>query len=177
VQIAALDADQRGLQRVPLLRSRVERRFPALSSWRAHRPAQEIKWPGLGKCAMSTPISATTTWATRSLIPGTVVSRRARSRIGARAFPTAASSAKRPLDGGDQLHVQLDHRAMVLSETAAQGFDQLAALVAGHPLRLFRSPLHPSDSIPIDRHLLTGRWIYGCMQPLPSTLTPVALGV
>src|SRR3712207_2778482 len=69
------------LSHVPLLRTRVERRLPALLSLRGHRPAQEMSWAGLGKRAMSTPISATMTWATRSLIPGMVVSRRARSRI------------------------------------------------------------------------------------------------
>ena len=56
---------------------------------------------------MSRPISATMTLAVRSLTPGIVVSRRARCWIGARAFPTAASSsAERALQGIDHLQVQ-----------------------------------------------------------------------
>ncbi len=47
------------------LRIRVERRLPALSSFRGHRPAQEIRWPAVGKRLMSMPISATITWAPR----------------------------------------------------------------------------------------------------------------
>lgn len=70
-------------------RTRVERRFPALSSLRGHSPAQETRWPALGKRVMSMPISATMTWATRLLTPGIVVRRAARCRIGADASPRA----------------------------------------------------------------------------------------
>ena len=79
---------QHFLIQVPLLRTRVERRLPALSSLRGHRPAQEIRWPAVGKRDMSTPISANTTLAVRPLTPGIVASRRPRCRIGAKAlFP------------------------------------------------------------------------------------------
>lgn len=101
-QVAGLDAhcspggvDQGCLIQVPLSRSRVERRLPALSSLRGHRPAQEMRWPAVGKRDMSTPISATTTLAVRSLTPGIVVSRRAHCWIGSSAFPTVASSSTR----------------------------------------------------------------------------------
>ena len=65
----------------------VERRLPALSSLRGHKPAQETRWPAVGKRDMSTPISATTTVAVRSEIPGIVVSRRARCWIAPALFP------------------------------------------------------------------------------------------
>src|SRR5262249_9137189 len=74
-------------------RTRVDRRFPALSSLRGHSPAQEIRWAAVGKRVMSTPISATRTWATVSLTPGIVTRKWVCCRIGAKAFPTAASSA------------------------------------------------------------------------------------
>ena len=65
------DLDEQGLEprsaprlrRGKLLRSLVERRLPALSSLRGHRPAQEIRWAAVGKRAMSTPISAMMTAA------------------------------------------------------------------------------------------------------------------
>ena len=70
------------LSQVPLFRTRVERRLPALSSLRGHRPAQDMRWPASGKRVMSTPISATITRAVRSLTPGIVVSRRVDSTGG-----------------------------------------------------------------------------------------------
>jgi hypothetical protein len=56
-----------------LLRIRVERRLPALSSFLGHRPAQEIRCPAVGKRLMSRPISARMTQALNSLMPGMVV--------------------------------------------------------------------------------------------------------
>ncbi len=47
------------LSQVPLFRTRVERRLPALSSLRGHRPAPDTRWPASGKRVMFTPISAT----------------------------------------------------------------------------------------------------------------------
>src|SRR5262249_59001170 len=64
-------------------RTRVERRFPALSSWRGHSPAQETRWAAVGKRVMSMPISATRTWATVSLTPGIVIRRPDCCRTGA----------------------------------------------------------------------------------------------
>src|SRR5215213_3930395 len=65
-------------------RNRVERRLPALSSLRGHRPAQETRWAAVGKRPMSVPISATMARAARSPMTGTVRSRRTASRNGSR---------------------------------------------------------------------------------------------
>src|SRR5581483_5971591 len=56
------------------LRRRVERRLPALASLRGQRPAHDTRGAALGKRVVSTPISATITWATPSLTPGIVIS-------------------------------------------------------------------------------------------------------
>ena len=53
---------------------RVERRFPVLSSFLGHRPAQEMRCAAVANRLMSLPISATTMRALSSLIPGMVVS-------------------------------------------------------------------------------------------------------
>ena len=62
---ARLDAQKLSAQvvlsQLALFRTRVERRFPALSSLRGHKPAQETRWPAVGKRDISTPISATMT--------------------------------------------------------------------------------------------------------------------
>jgi hypothetical protein len=52
-----------------------ERRLPALSSLRGHRPAQEIRWPAVGKRLMSRPISARMRQALNASMPGMVVRR------------------------------------------------------------------------------------------------------
>src|SRR5271156_4962328 len=62
------------LSHVPDLRTRVLRRLPALSSLRGHKPAHEMRFPGVENRVMSVPISATITLATTSLTPGIVVS-------------------------------------------------------------------------------------------------------
>jgi len=102
LQVAALDADrcpggcdQGGFEPRAPLRVRVERRLPALSSFLGHIVAQGSKCPAVGKRALSTPISATKTCAVSSLTPGIVVSRRAHSSIGAKVFPTSASTVAR----------------------------------------------------------------------------------
>ncbi|AGW93527.1 hypothetical protein N234_26185 [Ralstonia pickettii DTP0602] len=46
------------LSQVPLLRTCVLRRLPALSSLRGHRPSQDTRWPASEKRVMSRPISA-----------------------------------------------------------------------------------------------------------------------
>src|SRR5271165_3529638 len=46
------------------LRRRLERFRPALSSSRGHMPAQESRWPAVGKTFISTPISEITVWTT-----------------------------------------------------------------------------------------------------------------
>src|SRR5215831_4033711 len=66
-------------------RVRVERRLPALSSRRGQRPAQETRWPAVGKRVISKPISETKTRATVSLTPGIVISRSRAARHGTRA--------------------------------------------------------------------------------------------
>src|SRR3954447_26613680 len=53
-------------------RTRVERRLPALSSLRGHRPAQETRWAGVGKRLMSKPISDRLTLERCALRPGNV---------------------------------------------------------------------------------------------------------
>src|SRR3712207_5690486 len=76
------------------LRSRVERRLPALSSLRGQRPAQDTRWAAVGKRRMSLPISATMARAASSPTPGTVRSRRTASRKGSRPrSPSASTSA------------------------------------------------------------------------------------
>ena len=50
----------------PLFRTRVERRLPALSSFRGQRPAHETRWAAVGKRVMSTPISARITWLSQN---------------------------------------------------------------------------------------------------------------
>src|SRR3954468_13298583 len=57
------------------VRRRVERRLPALSSLRGQSPAQEIRWPAVGKRLMSMLISEITTAVDRGLNPGMVVRR------------------------------------------------------------------------------------------------------
>jgi len=53
---------------------RVERRFPALSSFLGQSPAQEIRSPSVGNRLISRPISDTITSAERLLTPGMVFS-------------------------------------------------------------------------------------------------------
>src|SRR5215472_668782 len=50
-------------------RRRVDRRLPALSSLRGHRPAQERRCAALANRPMSVPISDRMTWALSSLTP------------------------------------------------------------------------------------------------------------
>src|SRR5688500_12688064 len=54
---------------------REDRRLPALSSWRGHSPAQDTRWPAVGKRLMSRPISARIIRAAKGPMPG-IVSRR-----------------------------------------------------------------------------------------------------
>ena len=68
----------------------------ALWSLRGQKPAHERRWATEAKRVISTPISATMTWAVTSLIPCIVLRRRALSRIDAKAFPTRASSSASP---------------------------------------------------------------------------------
>lgn len=82
-----------GLSQGALCRVRVDRRLPALSSRRGHKPAQEIRWPTVGKRVMSVPISAMSTRAVVSLSPGIVFSRLTAARMGSRASPIRASIA------------------------------------------------------------------------------------
>ena len=65
LQIAAVFAggrpgalDQGGLEPGGALRIRLDRRLPALSSFLGQKPAQEIRFPTVGKRLMSPPISA-----------------------------------------------------------------------------------------------------------------------
>src|SRR5436853_135741 len=64
------------------LRRRVERRFPALSSLRGHKPAQDSKCPSLGKRLMSVPISETIARALSEAMPGAVLTRSTAMRKG-----------------------------------------------------------------------------------------------
>src|SRR5439155_24631812 len=50
-------------------------RFPALSLFPGHMPAQLASWPAVGKRLMSRPISAASTSAVRRWTPGMVVRR------------------------------------------------------------------------------------------------------
>ena len=99
------------------LRRRVERRLPALSSLRGQRPAQEIRWPAVGKRLMSVPISETMTCAVRSLTPGMVRNRRTASRKGSRSRSTSASiSAMAASERIDLAQVQAQQEAMALGD-------------------------------------------------------------
>ena len=63
--------DEGGLQPGGALAHAVDRRLPALSSFLGHSPAQEIRWPSVGKRLMSVPISAIPSLRPlRSLIAG-----------------------------------------------------------------------------------------------------------
>src|SRR5712692_8646358 len=72
-------------------RVRVERRLPALSSRRGHRPAHETRWPAVGNGDTVSPISARITAAAVSPRPGIVVRRSRAARKGTRASPIRAS--------------------------------------------------------------------------------------
>jgi len=65
------------------LRTRLDRRLPALSSLRGHIPAQEMRWPSEGNRLMSVPISETITCAPISLTPGIDVTCSTANRKGA----------------------------------------------------------------------------------------------
>ena len=69
-------------RRLPLV-VRPVRRLPALWLLPGHTPAQLARWPAVGNCAMSAPISATITSAARRPTPGIVTSRRRRLGEGA----------------------------------------------------------------------------------------------
>lgn len=63
---------------------------------------------------MSTPISATMTWATRVRTPGIVVGRWAWAGIGASAFPGRASTSARAASGAaTQVQMEREHRAVM----------------------------------------------------------------
>jgi hypothetical protein len=65
-----------------------------------------------------------------------VVSRRARLRIGTKAFPTAASTpANARSRSGDEVQLQLQHHAMVRGHPATQRLDQLGSFAPRCPLR------------------------------------------
>src|SRR6516162_1613137 len=55
------------LSQVPPLRTRLDRRLPALSSLRGHMQAHEMRCAAEGNRLMSIPISETMTWAPRFL--------------------------------------------------------------------------------------------------------------
>src|SRR3954467_13391104 len=85
---------------------RVDRRFPALSSFLGHRLAHEIRCAAVGNRPMSVPISAAIICALSSLIPGMVVSSSVAVRNGSmRAFTS---------------------RSMSLTTTSKLGFGQFA---------------------------------------------------
>lgn len=94
---------------------------------------------GTGQRVMSTPISATTTLAVKSLSSRIVVSRRARCRIDPQRFSHGRIQfGQCALQGIDHLQVQPQHRAMVLGGASAQ----LGALVArGAPGQRGQMPL------------------------------------
>src|SRR5262249_48372285 len=70
-------------------RRRVDRRLPALSSLRGHRPAQERRCAAVANRPMSVPISDRMTWALSSLTPGIVLNCLTASRK--QASPASAS--------------------------------------------------------------------------------------
>src|SRR5262245_29002679 len=74
-----LDAAQADSTKVSLSQSALflvfrDRRFPALSSFRGHSPAHEIKCPTFGNRPISVPISAIKTCAAVWPMPGIVLS-------------------------------------------------------------------------------------------------------
>ena len=71
-----------------------------------------------------------------SLIPGIVVSRRARSWIGASSFShVGIDFRERALECGDQLEVQAQESAVMRRDAPVERFDQFRALAAGGALR------------------------------------------
>src|SRR5512132_1190826 len=72
-------------------RRRVERRLPALSSLRGHRPAHERRCPAVGKRLMSMPISETMIRLASAPTPGIAVRFCAAARKGARLASTSWS--------------------------------------------------------------------------------------
>ena len=104
--------------------ARVDRRLPALSSLRGQSPAQDTRWPAVGKRVMSMPISATITRATMSLTPGIVV------KILARASERQLASIIATL--GEERHARAVARAIVAArgEQAIRTTSELAAIVA-----------------------------------------------
>ena len=83
------------MDREPLRRNE-ERRLPALSSLRGHRPAQDTRWAGVGKRLMSKPISDRMTLAATPLTPGMWVSRATASRKGSSRSPNSLSISAMP---------------------------------------------------------------------------------
>src|SRR5205807_885819 len=49
---------------------RLRLRLPADSSFPGQTPAHDDRWPAVGNCVISTPISATTFWIVWSFTPG-----------------------------------------------------------------------------------------------------------
>src|SRR5262249_29109127 len=77
---------------VPPLRTRLDRRLPALSSLRGHMQAHEMRCAAEGNRLMSIPISETMTWAPRFLKPGIGMISSTAVRKGPRFASTWASS-------------------------------------------------------------------------------------
>src|SRR6266446_9916605 len=88
--------NEHGLEPGAPRRRRVDRRLPALSSLRGHRPAEERRCAALANRPMSVPISDRMTWALSSLTPGIVLSCLTASRKQARPASTSRSIAAMP---------------------------------------------------------------------------------
>ena len=83
--------DQSGLEPGAPFFMRVERRFPALSSFLGQSPAQEIRSPSVGNRLISIPISDRITSAERRLTPGMVFSISMATRKGSTLQSTSLS--------------------------------------------------------------------------------------
>lgn len=108
---------------------------PADSWWPGQTPDQDARWRAVGNWDMSSPISASTVTATRSLIPGMV---RSRSRVGWNGWTASAMrvliSAMLAASWSITCRCSLTRKAWWAGESAGQCHRELCRLLAeAHP--------------------------------------------
>ena len=124
------------------LRMRVDRRLPALSSFFGHSPAQEIRWPSVGKRLMSMPISATMTLGAEvAEARNGVLSDRGGLRKGS---ILASTSWSIPAMAASRASIcsrcRREQEAMMPGHAAAQRLAQSRAMRSDPPMRQRRQP-------------------------------------
>src|SRR6516225_2325004 len=106
-------------------RRRVDRRLPALSSLRGHRPAQEHRCAAVANQLMSTPISDRMTWALSSLTPGMVLScSDGVTKGGEPGIDLPIDRGDAGIERVDLLQMEIEQEAMVSLDARAKGFAQ-----------------------------------------------------